>query len=227
MVEKTEPTTSIVDFKIWSKLLKDNECPFCGTPTQRIPDPAQLFKIKTGCTECNTFFKPKVELSSKPRKNPTIREKEEKARRSGGSLYPPLELHFFCPYCLLLDDNKIKDKNIMEEQLGIPKSEPIGDEGLTAAKIHNRTLIRSGDNMLPFTCSCGNRYFVSMTIEDMHKTKKPKFGVELGFHTDCFSCEHSFDKTVGSQDMTFKCDFDLDCPHIRKNPNRFYLVDDE
>lgn len=225
------PKERYVDMDKWSEILRTNLCPFCGSNLTNIRDSAQLNRLRIGCVNCNIFFRPeKSSKREKVKKKLTIREKEKLAEKSGGSLYPPLELHYFCQVCYENDAQRKKD--IAKREAEIKKQKHIGyiltgNEGMSAAEILNRTISPEASNMFPFSCRCGSRYLVSITMFRSHPDDFQLFGIELGFHTQCVACQHCFHKSVGAEEMTFRCDFNLQCPHISKHLDRVRMVDEE
>ena len=223
------PREQYVEMNVWAELLKTNLCPFCGSNLTNIRDPTQLNRLRIGCINCNQFYLPQKTppTREKVKRKATQREKEKRAEMSGGSLYPPLQLHYFCGECYQMDLAILEERNELEKKLGTQLSKPTGNEGMAAIQVRNRSLVVEGYNIFPFSCRCGQRYQVTVTMDRTDPKEFQLFGIELGFHTQCVGCSHCFDKRVGVEEMQFRCDFNLQCPHIRKHLDRIRMVHEE
>lgn len=172
---------------------------------------------------------------------PTIREKEVATEGSGGSLYPPLPIYYFCEECQKTQITKIEEKNKYEREADLPLTIPTGREGFTWSWIQQimMTSVESElltavdpDNhtYLPFTCSCGARYELGLRLKKRDKIDHPRFAIVLGFHNKCNGCKHAFDKSIGTEHFKFRCDKNLQCPHMfnlrDKSPNKIWTIDE-
>jgi len=215
----------------WSKLLSDNLCPFCGSNLANISDPTQLNRLRLGCVNCNAFLMPPgPKKREKVKRKLSLAEKEKQAERSGGSLYPPLELHYFCQVCYENDIARKIDLAKREAELKGKETwgyTTNGMEGISLAEVHNRSVSPSGDNVFPFSCRCGSRYQVNLSMMRADPKSYQMFGIELGFHNKCVACRHCFDKRVDPEEMMFRCDFNLQCSHIKEHLDRVRLVDED
>jgi len=227
-----KPRERYVDMKEWTKLLSTNLCPFCGSNLANIPDAAQLNRLRLGCVNCNHFLLPPgPKQREKVKRKLSLGEKERQAEQSGGSLYPPLELHYFCQVCYEKDiERKIKlakREAKIKGQDFVRYTTTVGVEGMSNIEILNRSVSPEGDNVFPFSCRCGSRYQVNLTMFRSDPKDYQLFGIELGFHSQCVNCRHCFGKRVDPEEMLFRCDFDLQCPHIKEHLDRVRLVDEE
>ncbi len=220
-----------VESEEWIELLRTNLCPLCGSNLTNIPDPTQLNRLKIGCINCNRFFIPQRKPPrEKVKRKATLREKEKIAEKSGGSLYPPLSLFYFCPRCYENDLKQLKERAKREAEIkGVEYKgyTTTGDEGISLVDIINRSILPEIYNVFPFSCRCGYRYRATLIIDGTDPKQFPRFGIELGFHNQCVGCRHSFDKLIGTEEMFFRCDFTLQCSHIRKHLDRIRMVPDD
>lgn len=214
-----------LDWKSWSDLLFNFKCLECSKTLQRLPHPdythlppeeAEKFG-KIGCGGCFIYYEPPQETKEEKEeaRQPSLREKEKTTERSGGSLYPPIPIHYFCEICYKQARLKLLNKNKIEVENDLPVSVPSGYEGLVAIPVQQQMILKDHITTLPFTCSCGTRRFIEITMHDSIGDYL-LFEVPLGFHDKCFNCRHVFDKRVGEDVFRFRCDFNTKCPDIKE-----------
>jgi len=222
--EEKEFRSIELEWKDWSDLLLKFKCLECKSTLTRLPHPDFMHLPpekrkrygKLGCSKCRIYYEPpKGEKVKGEARQPSLREKEKATERSGGSLYPPLPLHYFCEKCYEKSRKLLIEKNKIEAEADLPISVPTGFEGLVAIPVQQQMILKEAVTTLPFTCSCGQRRFVELTIHDRDMDEHLLFKVPIGHQTTCFNCRYAFDKGVGDNYFQFRCDFNTKCPDIK------------
>ena len=229
--EETEWTTTVMEWNDWSNMLRDFSCPTpsCSKKLVRIPISEKMTKL--GCELCKIYFEPPKRREKVKERNRSLRTRETAANRSGGSLYPPLPLYYYCSGCHELAFKRIERKNRFEQDANLQLTLPKGDEGFTFTLVQQHLILPLALNeSFPFTCACGERYFADLKLIRRDRTKHPLFGVELGFHTNCMSCKHVFDQGITQNHFRFRCDKNMDCEHIQtikeETPERIWVIEE-
>ena len=226
--ESSEWELKELPWDVWSNMLRDFKCPTCETKVER--KKFSETEAKFACDNCKTYLEPPKRRKGE-RKDPDLRTKEAAAERSGGSLYPPLPIYYFCEGCQETKLKRIELRNHYEVEAELPLTLPDGKEGFTYSLITQRLILPYEEApTFPFTCGCGQRYYLDLKLIKRDKIKHPLFAIQLGFHTECMRCRYAFDKGVGKDYFQFRCDKNLDCSHIQQlketDPERIWIVEE-
>ena len=116
-------------------------------------------------------------------------------------------------------------KRATEQGIKIP--EPTGLEGMSHALARNRSRLVEVNLTLPFTCKCGTRYYLDVVLRSRDRRDHYLFGIEMGYHADCMGCPMAWNISVGKDDMTFRCDLNLNCVIIKDKKHYFVMVDED
>lgn len=229
--ETTKPYTAYeLDEPVWGNMFKNNQCPICKNPLEqyRNIEPGRI-RYFMACNKCCLFFIPKPKQQTKPReKEPVSVSKLEKAaERSGFSRYEPLNIHYFCGKCWKNDMDKLQRKINRTSVQGLKTPKPTGLEGMSHTLVRNRSRMDEVNLTLPFTCKCGDRYYLDVTLRKRDKRDYYLFGVQMGYHADCMGCPMAWNISVGKDDMNFRCDLNLNCVIIKDKKHHFIMVDED
>ena len=226
-------TTSYVarelDITTYTEALKNNKCPDCHNPMEQYQSPEDKVTYFMSCPHCLLFFIPKRTQNVRPPKDPkvSISQLEKAAELSGLSRYEPLNIHFFCEKCQENDMIKLSKKAIRAFDQGLKVPKLSGLEGMSHSLVRNRSRLADVNLTLPFTCRCGNRYYLDVTLKLRNKEDHYLFGVEMGYHADCMRCPMAWHISVGKKEFTFRCDLNLNCIIIKDKKHHFIMVDED
>lgn len=220
-----------LDWTEWSNMLRDFGCPTpsCKKKLTRKTNPEG--HIKLACEDCKTYFEPTKKREKVKERDVSLRTKEAAAQRSGGSLYPPLPIYYYCEGCHELALKRIEHRNRFEQEANIQLTLPKGDEGYTSTLVQQHLLLPLALNEeFPFTCACGKRYSANVKLIQRDRTKHPLFAIEMGFHNNCMACKYVFEQATARDSFQFRCDKNTDCEHIQKlkekEPDRIWIIEE-
>ena len=220
--------TKELTWDAWSDMLRDFKCPTCKKTIARRQIDEK--RAKLACESCHTYLEPPKKRKSTPQ-SPDRRTREAAAERSGGSLYPPLPIYYYCENCHQVKLKRIEMKNRYEQEAELQLTLPDGTEGFTNSLINQRLIMPWEKNpSFPFTCACGQRYYLDLKLVQRDRTQHPLFGVKLGYHSECMRCKHAFDAGTTQDHFQFRCDKNINCPHIQKirerHPERLWVIEE-
>lgn len=217
-----------LSWEVWNNLLLVQQCPNCEGKIDRLPHPTIPKRAHLGCKKCHIYLLPPPKDQTEQRQEQSVRDREKQAELSGGSLYNPLELHYFCPNCYTDAIKKIQGKNKFEIKADLPPTLPDGTEGLAHTLVQQRMFsTNDSTESFPFECICGLRYYVEMRLFSREPEMHRLLGVELGFHSQCVNCKLGWNKAVGTNHFQFRCDLNLNCPLVRHMRARFYTIKED
>lgn len=231
MTEAEEEWTTVeLEWEDWSNMLRDFKCPTPSCPKKITRKPVSEKRTKLVCENCKIYYEP-PKPREKVKRDLSLRTKELAAQRSGGSLYPPLPLYYYCETCHTVVLKRIARKNQFEREANIQLTLPRGDEGYTYTLVQQHLILPLAlDETFPFTCACGQRYYVNVKLIRRDRTKHPLFGIELGFHTNCMACKFAFEQSTTGYSFQFRCDKNTDCKHIQElketEPERIWVIEE-
>lgn len=225
----TAYTARELDLVAYGNALKNSQCPDCKNPLEQRKSPEDGRTYFMSCPNCSLFFIPQQKAQIRPPRDPkvSVSQLENAAELSGFSRYEPLNIHLFCGKCWKNDMDKLERKTKRATDQGLKMPKPTGLEGMSHSLVRNRSRLHGVNLTLPFTCKCGTRYYLDVTLRRRDKKGHYLFGIEMGYHADCMRCPMAWHISVGKDDMTFRCDINLNCVIIEDKKHHFTMVDED